>query len=291
MTFERYRPFMLRTLPLKRLNNHQTQLNEMYWAHFPIVSCADFIARKHPNKTPIEAFHASGKDVHRLASDMVRYKIHLDDYSNWTRLNSLMAAVSFFEIYFKSVINTALTSDPGIIKGKTKAIDGIILYKIGIQEDYQNEIKDCIVGDWPKRNATFKRIFGSSPLVLEDNLSLLETIRELRNGVGHAFGRDPDAYEDQIGIFDPPMSRLPHETMIKYISILDDISKAVDNQLLQNHIGNFELLQLLHTWKQATSFRTIKELSNGFNDYLKREGICSPTKHFCESLVSYYNSK
>jgi hypothetical protein len=291
MTFERYSPIMDRTLLLKRLNNHQTQLNEMYWAHFPIISCADFIARRRPNKTPKEAFHASGKDVHRLASNMSDYKTHLDDYSNWTRLNSLMAAVSFFEIYFKSVINTALISDPGIVKGKSQAIDGIILYKIDIHDDYQDEIKDCIVGDWPKRSGTYKRIFGSSPLILEDNISTLETIRELRNGIGHAFGRDPDAYEDQIGIFDPPMSRLTHDTLIKYISILDKISKAIDNQLLQNHIGNFELLQLFHTWKQGKSYRTLKEFANGYNDYLKCEGICNPSKRFCEILVGYYNSK
>jgi hypothetical protein len=287
--FHRFSAIMKRTLLLKRLNNHQTQLNQMYWAHYPIASCASFIARKRPRKSPKKAFFASGSDASRLAKDMTSYKNHLDDFSNWTRLNALMAAVSFFEIYFKSVISLALTSDPGVIKGKSKILDGILLFKIGIHDDFNDEIKDCIIGDWNKRNSTFKRMFGESPQILENNIGTLEAIRELRNGVGHAFGREPSAYEEKIGLVDPPMNRLSHETLIEYLKLLDRVSKEVDKQLLDKNIGNFELLRLFHEWREDFQSLSEEEIVKSFNLYLKHQNIASTNKDFCAGLIHYYN--
>ena len=66
-------------------------------------------------------------------------------------------------------------------------------------------------------------------------------MRKIRNNVAHAFGRDIDKTRARETVEMLPIERLSEERLQKYMELIRKISKAIDNQLLNNHIGEFEL--------------------------------------------------
>ncbi len=98
---------------------------------------------------------------------------------------------SNLETYMAAVIAVALESDPGLLLGASRSVDGISLLKHGAPPlKLAERIEGCTRGDWSSRVSHYRRLFSKVPAIMTDKLSDLETIRRLRNRLSHAFGRD-----------------------------------------------------------------------------------------------------
>jgi hypothetical protein len=175
-------------------------------------------------------------------SDLKAWSESFNLFDNWVNLSVVLTTASNLETYLASVIATALDSDPGLILGVSRSIDGAAVlkyrrpavFKIGEQVDF------CTKGDWSSRLDAFEKLFGQCPAEFRSSHAALEELRGIRNRVGHAFGRDIDAARLHGALKTIPMEHLSGERANKLRKAVWLAAKSVDKFLLQNHIGDFE---------------------------------------------------
>lgn len=211
-------------------------------------------------------------------------------FHNWTNLNGLMAMSANHETYISSVVALALESDPGVLFESPKSIDGAMLLKKGVSE-YSFK-KDVIIsvtkGDWNARISAFRKVFGSVPTALEAKLGELEKIRNLRNKLGHAFGRDINDSRNHEVKHIESMENLSDVKLEKYQNTIWSTSKSIDKYLLKTHIGEFQAVAFYHRIydslrkdvHQSDRAIILKKQLGAFGD--------SSGKEFCKGLVKYY---
>ena len=194
-------------------------------------------------------------------------------------------------------IQTALESDPGIVYGLPRSIDGIKAIKAGKSFDFTYQITLCTKSEWPSRIKSFKSIFGKVPEVIEQNISTLERIRKLRNDVAHSFGRD---IEDSHIIHDLnilEMSPLTQRTLLKYWDLIDSCVRGLDEQLYKENIGEYQLLCFYNAneddvIKNANS-PTLGNKARAFRKiygHKDKNGPATLGQEFAKGLISYYDS-
>jgi hypothetical protein len=180
-----------------------------------------------------------------------------NEFENWTMLNCTMALSSYFETYLASVIRLALESDPGAMIGKPHTVDGMELIKHGKQ-----------------------------------NIKTLETIRVLRNRVGHAFGRDIKKSREIDIAVKPSIERLSRQRFNKWQKHISMIVSDIDTLLLKNHIGSFQQMLVYHKlYPTLDQTNTPLEKGNRMMAFKKVIGTDKKdtySKDFCRSLVAYY---
>lgn len=221
-----------------------------------------------------------------------------NDFDNWVNLNSVMAMSSNLETYMATVIKLALESDVGVLFGTSKRIDGIEIIKHGRSQpfDFDDKLLSCTKGQWDSRANAFEKIFGKAPDILLNNISTLEKIRKLRNNVGHAFGRDIEASRSHNVIDIQDMQKLKREKTFEYQKLIYGISKAIDKQLLVDHIGEYQTLYFYHNLRPALKHDDhieARKLGNHMTQLKKnlgRFGAAQAGKKFCRELISYYES-
>src|ERR1700677_4598197 len=71
-------------------------------------------------------------------------------FDNWTNLSAILTVASNLETYLSSIISMSLDSDPGVLLGASKAIDGAIVLKHRKPGTFQasDRVEPCIKGDW-----------------------------------------------------------------------------------------------------------------------------------------------
>jgi len=213
-------------------------MNQLYWSFVPVAGFCSHIARhQKPNEGLDTLFHASGPDLRRLAPTNKDWQLDFSNFGNWVRLNVVVAISSYLEVFMRAIISAALKSDPAAPKGNTRAVDGAYLLKREAQQDFESEIKNCVVGEWQSRVAQYRRLFKNVPSVLEDSIGELERIRIFRNSVGHTFGRDVENYEYNLISRFVPMQRLQHRRMLRWLGLIEDTVRAIENHLLSFHIA------------------------------------------------------
>jgi len=190
-----------------------------------------------------------------------------------------------------SPITLALDSDPGLLLGISQRLDGVEILKYGnAQINHELKITSCTKGDWQSRASAFKDIFGTVPIAITDNIGELEQIRHLRNKVGHAFGRDIEEAR-KYGVKDIlPMESLKLHVTIKYGKLLWSVAKAIDVQLLEHHVGEYQALQFYH--RLLPSFPKNMPASQrpfAFKKQIGRFKAQLPGKLLCKQLVKYYD--
>jgi hypothetical protein len=245
MAFERWKYPWPKSWAHHVFKRHHTQLNAMWWAHHAASRHAATTAHNVGlSERTIQAFpaaiiHPSRKDL-QLDEWLGYYK----GFDNWVRLSACLSMCSYFEHYLHRTIRLALASDPGILLGKPRAIDGASYLKSGASPiDFKPHIEAFIKGTWPSRIASYERLFGVVPRALNDNLAELERIRELRNKVGHRFGRaivDLDI-RPEAGLEEA--ERLSEERLAKWLGVVEKSVVAIDDHLRSAHIGAYEVLE------------------------------------------------
>ena len=214
------------------------------------------------------------------------------DFANWMRLSLLMSMCSNVEIYIASIIRESIESDPGIIMGASHQIDGIKLLKSGNKVDENviaDHIKKCTKDTWSSRLCHIEKLFGAMPIIA-NNIKQLEDIRNLRNAVGHAFGRNIEKSQQYYRIEIEPIERISVKRYNKYITLLYDIVQEFDKIVTGNHIGCFEIILQYHKM-----YESIKDLDKGYqvNELkatLKIDKNTGVSKELCRGVYLYYNN-
>ncbi|EKP0309972.1 hypothetical protein JGK42_003916, partial [Aeromonas veronii] len=228
--------------------------------------------------------------------DVKSWSNSYNQFDNWVNLNCVMAMSANLETYMATVISLALESDVGVLYGASQRIDGMEIVKYGREQpfEFDNYIIGCTKGDWHSRIAYFEKIFGSCPLVLEENIKSLEALRKLRNNVGHAFGRDIDASRQHDTIEISKMASLKREKTIEYLKLIFRVAKEIDKQLFVNNIGAYQDLLFFHKLKPTLKHGDkIKAREMGNHAAILKKSLNSHTakpagKTYCKGLISYY---
>jgi hypothetical protein len=295
ITFQRWRSREDSTWPFQVFREYNFELERILFAHIS--------ARAYVYRGLKAAGAAWTDDVHTylsfhfpnqggIYSNLKDWSNSYNQFDNWTNLNSVIALTSNLETYMASVISLALESDPGLLLGISRGVDGASILKHGsTRVDYDDKVTSCTKGEWQSRSSAFAAIFGSVPSAITDHLSELDKIRNLRNKVGHAFGRDIDQARKHGVKNILPMETLKLETTLEYRKLLFGVAKAIDVQLIGAHIGEFQAIQFYHELYP----RLRKDVHSSERAVLLKKEIgrfkaVRPGKLFCKELVKYYEA-
>jgi hypothetical protein len=147
------------------------------------------------------------------------------------------------------VITVALESDPGVQYGKSGAVDGFTFKKHRATYELSRIAENVVTGDWNERGAAYTKIFGQLPVGWSAVVGGLEQGRKIRNGVGHAFGRDTKEYEDHWHLMPRRMVTVSHTDLLGWPGLMEKLALAIDQHLGPAHVGEYETRSFLHNWK------------------------------------------
>lgn len=292
--FSRHCPILKRTFALRAFNKHETEINRHYWSFKVISEYSGYLAREkkkdNQNYRTVDLFKASGSDSRRVPNTVSKWLDARDDLENWLRLSALVSALSYFETYLRQVVNSALMSDPLCRFGSSRAIDGVILLKNGKLIDNKKEIEGITKGNWVNRCAEFRKIFGDVPEILKNSIGDLDILRNIRNNVAHGFGRDLDVTSPSNQSERHP-DKIKEKLFTSSLKVISDIASDIDKFLLENYIGNFELIHFYHEFTQKDplerdcNYTKDRALQREFN----RSANTTLSTEFCRGLIEYYN--
>ena len=216
-------------------------------------------------------------------------------FENWSRLNQLMVLNSAFESYLAAIIKLTIESDPAILVEAPHTIDGIknVKYEIALDNiDTKKIIESCTKGTWSERVDNLKKLFMKLPPSFTSSISSLEEIRVLRNNIGHAFGRDIEKFQTYDLYKLPKMNTLSFGHFRRLSTVILQIAKDIDTQVMLNNIGNFQPLYYYHTiQKELEIYPTLKEKAQQLKTRLFIEANDSNySTSLCEWVISYYDS-
>lgn len=220
-------------------------------------------------------------------------------FLKWHQLNKLMALSAYFETYIASIIHLIIESNPSIILGISKKIDGIQLCKAGetIPVDFTKDtIENCTKGAWSKRLASIKKLLLIKKdhylsILLDKSVKELECIRKMRNKVGHAFGRDIDDSRKWYETETPKINSLKEKRYLKWQKLIKAITRELDQYVMENHIGSFQELFFYHN--HLNEFDKTKDISQKaifLKEKLYEEKKLTYNKQFCKGLIDYYDN-
>jgi hypothetical protein len=226
-------------------------------------------------------------------SDLRDWSQAFNDLENWINLNALLAISSNLETYLATVVPLALASDVGTLYGTSRRIDGIQILKHGHSQafDFRQHVVSCTKDHWSKRLAAYERLFGRSPKFFSSNISALERIRNIRNNVAHAFGRDIEASRNQLEVKTLPIERLSPNSLMQLQRVVWQLVKAIDVHLHLFHIGEYQALAFYHNI--YPSLRKDLHPSMRAIELKKKMGVFGAEaagKEFCKGLVRYYEA-
>lgn len=212
---------------------------------------------------------------------------------NWIYLNVVMSMSANLETFIDAIVAMAIESDPGVLLNASKSIDGTIMLKQNkhLRDTYKEHASTCTHGTWQARINAFKKIFGGCPPILESKHSMLESIRKMRNNVGHAFGRD---IEDARNF--ERRTKLPQETISlqrvkNMLNSVFDVATGIDTYLMDNHIGEYQTILALHeSWYAVNRFLSAKEKARVFMQVYNKDRMFNIGKDNCVRLIEYYQS-
>lgn len=293
--YDRWSTVMKASWPLQVFNKYNDELNELLWSNRAVLKKTYSNLEIGSAKwTDLVSSHLifdlpKGREVSKTLKE---WSDTYNKFNNWTNLNALLVLTSNLETYIATVASLALESDPGLLFNSSKSIDGISLIKRGGK---RNQFHDDIItsltkGTWNARISAYIKTFGLAPAPLIKNVGKLEKIRIQRNKVAHAFGRDIDGSRNHEVKEIIQMVKL-NERQFKNIqyTIIDTV-KAIDEHLLNNHIGEYQLTAFYHRMfpklrkdaHQSVRAIVLKKKLGQFGDVSGKE--------FCKGLVKYYET-
>ncbi|MFD2262725.1 hypothetical protein ACFSM5_07480 [Lacibacterium aquatile] len=224
--------------------------------------------------------------------DLKHWSDTYHQFDNWINLSTVLTVASNLETYLAAVVVLAIESDPGVVVGAPKAVDGGTLLKNRSSRiDYQTYVMACTRGDWNSRLAALQRLFSPLPPVIFSRLSDLEAMRQIRNRFGHAFGRDIDAAREH-GLREViPIERVSHERAIRLKATAGRVARELDRHLLANHIGDFEPVRFYarHQWPKEKSV-AVGQRAADLKKAVGGTGAVPRGKTYCAGLISYWDT-
>lgn len=178
----------------------------------------------------------------------------------WFLLNQQLATTSILEIYFTTILKVAFISNPALLLGFPKCVDGLrfIKYKKSINDELiSKKIEDCTKGEWPSRTKHLKIIFGNIDAIFSaERISILDKNRNLRNCIAHSFGRNLNKVHNVDALEISEQESFSEKQFYEYLKIICDIVEELDVMLMNNYIGNFFPLKFL--LDNYSAFETIE---------------------------------
>lgn len=255
--YQRDKSIFSKTLAFYQFKRDFTTVNDYYWG---TGSSLQAVAGRVRHMQMNEDFHALLGLTQRIYAKPLghtpeRYAAKLSVSKRWHRLLTLVIMTSAFERYLTAVATIAIASDPVLTPGFPKKIDGLILAKHRLQTG-ERPTDPLTKGEWSSRLAAFRRYFGAVPSALSSNESALETMRNKRNQVAHSFGLDTSSMPAQAAMLIGARKSTPNfdsisvseETITKWLGVIDVSASAIDDYLLPNFIGGYELAAISIEW-------------------------------------------
>lgn len=292
VAFQRWQSWYRTSRAFTRFKEHHTEINNHYWSLAPIGSYGKYLQRHSAPDTLTSAlFHASGPNARRLEPLAEGWAKNFKEFENWTRLSALLSGLSYLETYISTAVTLALRSDPLLRFGQSRAIDGIAWIKRSVGDDVSELVTGCVKGEWPKRLASYQKLFGTVPSQLTALGGNLDRMRNVRNGVAHSFGRDLNLFEDPLRLATDRAERLSESTLLRWLGDIEQAASTVDEHLLHSHLGDFELLWHFHRWRDLP--RSEKEPrfveATAFSRFLGRTFGSAPGRDYCRQIERYYD--
>lgn len=295
--FDRWTSPWARTWPFALFKRHHTELNDIYWAGNISTHSSERTVQfcKLPKSDQISsALQVRPSQAKRMNFSIAEWEVQIGNFSNWTRLGGLMSLSSYFETYLASACQLAVLSNPGVLLGSSKTIDGIALIKSLSNSDEKShilrvkeEVKGITKGEWKNRIRTYERFFGKASPDFSSSISILDDMRKMRNGVGHTFGRLMPEYEDPLVFIPKSIQRLSEQRLQNWLGVIEKSTLAIDHQL-RSHIGSFEALWKYHLIElPTTGNRTEAQLLRKV--FPDAQGS-PPGKIYFQDVIKYYKS-
>lgn len=214
-----------------------------------------------------------------------------NEFDNWTNLNSLLTLTSNFETYLAAAVRLALSSNPGVLLGLPQSIDGATLLKNRVKEPVASQeiVEACTRGDWSARLCAFSQSFGKIPS-FESAHADLEFIRQVRNEVGHAFGRDIEQARKHGQVKKIQIRKLRHERLRALQKSVRSVVRDIDAFLLENHIGEFEVIDFYSKLPSKNLQYNVSRRAMLLKKEVGRYGAEPRGKIFCNGLIEYWDS-
>ena len=161
-TFDRWKHILPHSWPYKVYKQYNEEVSDYLWT---ADSSYKFV---NSQLTKNHVLDTDGVKTHfRLPSTVWNFvtvkdwKTSYDEMQNWLRLNCVMSISANLETYLASVFSLAIESDPGLLLGATKTIDGAKLLKHNqLQSDvYKLHLKKCVEGKWSERISAIKKLW------------------------------------------------------------------------------------------------------------------------------------
>lgn len=290
MTFDRWQCGWPRTGPYVLFQGHHTELNNLYWSNAAAAAHAVAAANAAKGSDAVgKVLRISPLNARRVSGSIADWRFRFKESENWVRLNALMGLTGYLETYLHSIVSLALTSDPGVLVSSPRAVDGLRLIKEGNLPDMAPHILRITSGAWPDRVRNYGSLFRTVPMVLSASVKELETMRKLRNGVGHAFGRAIEEYRDPLLLRPVPVQRLAEDRLQRWLGIVEACVAAIEDHLRPTHVGAVEALLRYHRWDRKYEAGHVSEARAFRSLFQERHGTLPKVGYF-RDLIAYYQA-
>jgi hypothetical protein len=254
----RSEPTFARTLAYYQFRRDFTTVNNYYWG---AGSALQAVSGRVRHMSPTDDFHADLGLLQELYAQPLgktprTYSDKLTASKRWHRLLTLVIMASAFERYLTAVATLAIASDPALTVGFPKKIEGLTLAKYNLSAG-ERPTESLTKGKWSSRLAAFGDYFGGVPAELRSNESALEIMRTTRNRVAHEFGLESTPVSAQaallLGARRPSPANeisISDKRVTKWLAVVDRSATAIDEYLLPNFIGGYELAAIYIEWNQ-----------------------------------------
>ena len=292
--FDRWNHALTHSGPYLVYRQYYSELNRFYWASHSghKITYTEMTNKGYTWDSNPDA--VLGLPAHNHSFPTLRdWATAYDQLQVWTRLNVVISLASILETFIDSVCGLAIESNPGVLINASKSLDGVSLLKTKRleREVIENAIEDIAKGTWPQRRSAFDVLFGGHPVELDTYEADLEELRKKRNSVGHAFGRDIDKARRFEEIKPLPLDGIRQEKLIHFFDITLRVASAIDQYLLDNHIGEYQALFSFHVFYTHNQDKnwSDKEMAKAFRKYFLTDSM-PLGKEFFNDLLDYYKN-
>ncbi|MEM1108070.1 MAG: hypothetical protein AAGH99_05185 [Planctomycetota bacterium] len=214
-----------------------------------------------------------------------------NQFDYWVNLTAALTIASNLETYLASAINLAIDSDPGLLVGDSRSIDGakIIKRKHKIYFSTSNILESCTRGSWSTRLDAIEKILHDAVTPLRSIHSDLDELRVTRNKFGHAFGRDIKQAR-KIGTLDIlPMQKLKTKKVNNWRNKIINAVKVFDRKILERHIGDFDAVALYgRLYRNWPTHVPVEQRAIYFKAAIAQHGAALRGKKYCKQLARYW---
>lgn len=295
MAYNRWNNTLDHSVPFRLFKEYHEELNAYIWANYAGAKYVYNWLAKHG---------ATWGDAARKHLTFPKYIWNFDtlkDWSdsynktqNWINLNAVVAMSANLETYLASIIKLAIESDPGVLINASHKVDGTILLKENRHQFdvYAEHAEKCTKGTWSTRFKELELLFGPLPSTVISHTSMLDSIRRMRNNVGHAFGRDIDDARNirSMQILSPDIVSM--QRLKNWLGCVYEVATEIDSFLMSNNVGEYQLILYYHEMYPLLShYLSAKEKAQVFKtEFNKKNKGNKITKSKCVDLAEYYDS-